>query len=70
MNRQSVSSSNIASIGYDSRSQTLEIEFHSGGIYQYYNVSKSLYEDLMRASSHGSFFHENIKGRYGDTKIA
>ena len=69
MTRQSVSSSNIASIGYDPKSQTLEIEFHSGGIYQYYGVSQTLYEDLMSASSHGSYFHQHIKGRYGDTKV-
>lgn len=70
MIRQSVSSSNIASIGYDAGSQTLEIEFHTGGIYQYYGVPKSLYEDLMRASSHGTFFHQHIKGRYGDNKVS
>ena len=37
MIRQPVSSSNIRSIGYDSMSSTLEIEFHSGGVYQYFN---------------------------------
>ena len=31
MNREPVSSSNIASIGYDVSSETLEIEFHNGG---------------------------------------
>jgi len=70
MIRQSVSSSNIASIGYDAKSQTLEIEFLSSGVYQYYNVSASLYQEFMRASSHGTFFHQNIKGRYGDTKVS
>lgn len=38
MIRQPVSSSNIRSIGYDSKSNTLEIEFHSGGVYQYFGV--------------------------------
>lgn len=70
MIRQSVSSSNIASIGYDAGTQTLEIEFHGGGVYQYYGVSMSLYGDFMRASSHGTFFHQNIRGRYGDTKVS
>ena len=69
MNRQHVSSSNIRSIGYDSNSQTLEIEFHSGGIYQYYNVPNSTYNALMSASSHGSFFHRHIKDQFGCTKI-
>jgi len=36
MNRQTVSSSNIHSIGYDVKFQILEIEFQDGGIYQYF----------------------------------
>lgn len=69
MNRQPVSSSNIRSIGYDSKSQTLEIEFHSSGIYQYFNVPESIYNALMSASSHGSYFHRHIKDQYQLTKI-
>ena len=69
MNRQNVSSSNIRSIGYDLKSQTLEIEFHSGGIYQYFNVPNSRYNALMSASSHGSFFHHHIKDKFRWRKI-
>ena len=36
MERQYVSSSNIASIGYDPDNLVLEIEFLSGAVYQYY----------------------------------
>ncbi|MEM7061866.1 MAG: KTSC domain-containing protein [Cyanobacteria bacterium P01_B01_bin.77] len=61
MNRTSVSSSNLASVGYDPNSQTLEIEFLHGGIYQYSNVPLSVYEGLMAASSHGSYFDQNVK---------
>lgn len=69
MTRQFVRSSNITSIGYDETSLTLEIEFHTGGVYQYYGVPKHLYEALMRASSHGTFFLQQIKGRYSDRKV-
>jgi len=61
MKRQSVSSSNLASVGYDSASSTLEIEFHNGGIYQYLNVPVSIYNGLMNASSHGTYFDVYIK---------
>lgn len=61
MNRQFVSSSSIASIGYDARSQTLEVEFKQSGIYQYYNVPNSIYMGLMNASSHGQYLDNNIK---------
>ena len=69
MNRQHVSSSNIRSIGYDPESKTLEIEFHSGGIYQYFNAPESIYNALMSASSHGSYFHRHIKDQFQWTKI-
>lgn len=67
MNRILVNSSNIKSIGYDSGS--LEVEFHSGGIYQYRNVPEPIYNAFMRASSKGSFFDQNIKDKYLTTKI-
>ena len=70
MTRQSVSSSNISSIGYDSNSKILEIEFHSGSVYQYYNVPENIYISLMNASSHGQYFHQFIRGNYGDTQVS
>lgn len=69
MKRQSVSSSNITSVGYDSESHTLEIEFHSGGVYQYFDVPQSTYDELMHASSHGSYFYRYIKDQYRWVKI-
>jgi len=69
MIRQPVSSSNIRSVGYDPETRTLEIEFLSGGIYQYFNVPKPIYNALMVASSHGSYFHHHIKDQYRWTKI-
>lgn len=61
MNREAISSSNIMSAGYDSGSETLEIEFKSGAVYQYYNVSEHLYEQFKAAPSKGQFFHMYIK---------
>ena len=42
MERKNVSSSNLKSVGYDSTTQTLEIEFLNGGLYQYSSVSESV----------------------------
>ncbi|MCK9446257.1 KTSC domain-containing protein [bacterium] len=53
MDRLSVSSSDIRSIGYDSQSLILEVEFISGDIYQYFNVPKHLYDILINSSSKG-----------------
>lgn len=64
MNRMPVNSSNIASVGYDSSSNILEIEFNSGSIYQYFNIPESEYQNLMNASSHGKYFAAKIKNNY------
>lgn len=69
MKRQSVTSSNIASIGYDEASQTLEIEFLNGGVYQYFDVPKRVYEDMMSAGSHGQYLAQDIKGAYRYSKV-
>lgn len=49
MYRQSVSSSRISSVGWEN--DVLEVQFHNGAIYQYYNVSRSEYLNFMNASS-------------------
>lgn len=65
-----MTSSNIASIGYDSISQTLEVEFLNGLIYQYYDVPEALYEGLMAADSHGKYLNEYIKkGGYSYARV-
>lgn len=69
MNRQSVSSSNIASIGYDVDSQTLEIGFLDGSVYQYFDIPEQVHQDLMSASSHGQYLAKNIKGGYKYSKV-
>lgn len=69
MERQNVSSSNIASIGYDDNSQTLEIEFLNATVYQYFDVPNNVYSDLMSANSHGQYLAQNIKGIYRYTKV-
>ena len=61
MERLSVESSNLASVGYDAENEILEIEFNHGGIYQYFDVLENVYEELMSASSHGQYFDRNIK---------
>lgn len=70
MTREYVSSSNIASIGYDATSETLEVEFNNGSVYQYYNVPENLYQGLMSADSKGKYFDAYIKkGGFRYSKI-
>lgn len=64
MKRVSVVSSNLAEVGYDERSQTMEIMFKDGGVYQYFDVPKATYQGLLGASSAGQYFHAHIRGAY------
>lgn len=69
MNRTPVSSSNVISIGYDSATMTLEVEYKDSSVYQYFDVPESVYQDLMLASSVGQYMHSNIKGNYRYAKV-
>jgi hypothetical protein len=67
--RDSVSSSNIVSVGYDAASETLEIEFMNGSVYQYYNVPQSVYDAFIAAPSRGQFFSYQIKHMFPYSRV-
>ena len=69
MDRNYIASTNIASIGYDENSQTLEVEFLNNSIYQYFNIPVSLYEQLMAESSKGKFLNTYIKNAYAYSRV-
>ncbi|NOU46937.1 MAG: KTSC domain-containing protein [Bacteroidales bacterium] len=64
MERTPVSSSTIASVGYDAEKQILEIEFQHGAIYQYFDVPQEVYNGLMNAGSIASYFMNEIKTKF------
>ena len=64
-----VASSNIASVGYDAEKMILEIEFHHGAIYRYFDVPKEVYEGLINAPSQSAYFAHEIKEKYSYNKI-
>ena len=64
MIRTEVTSSDLLSVGYDSINKILEIEFHSGGVYQYDNVPPHIHDELMCAGSHGKYFAAMIKNNF------
>ncbi len=69
MEREAVSSSNIASIGYDEGTEILEVEFNNGSIFEFRNVPLVVYNELMDSSSHGSYFNREIRMSYSYEKI-
>lgn len=66
---ESVQSTNLSAVGYDEENRALRIEFHDSGTYEYYDVPRGVYEDLMQASSHGSYHHDHIRGNYDYRKV-
>jgi hypothetical protein len=69
MDRTAVSSSNVASIGYDAENTTLEIEFNNGSIYQYFDVPENVFDGLRSADSIGAYLAANIKGIYRYSRV-
>jgi antitoxin (DNA-binding transcriptional repressor) of toxin-antitoxin stability system len=70
MDRESVKSTSVASVGYNELSGTLEIEYRNGSLYRYYDVPEQVYTDLMAASSLGRFINKKIKPYFTYKKIA
>ena len=69
MDKTTVQSSNLASVGYDPSVQTLEIQFNHGGIYQYHGVPEGIYIDLINAPSKGTFFAQRIRNSFSFIKV-
>jgi KTSC domain len=58
-----VESSAISAVGHDPQTNTLRVEFSSGGVYDIANVSAQEHQSLTEAASPGSFYHKNFRGR-------
>lgn len=61
MERTSIKSSDLVSVGYDADKEELEVEFRGGKVYRYYEIPQDLYDGFMDASSKGKYFHRKVK---------
>lgn len=59
-----LSSTTLASAAYDSQQQVLQLEFRSGAMYQYFDVPESIYQELLLADSHGTYFNYHIRDAF------
>jgi hypothetical protein len=69
MKRVAVSSSSVATVGYDPSSFILEIEFRNGGVYQYRQVPAAAHRLLMQAKSIGDYVNTIIKPRFDAERV-
>ncbi len=51
MQRIPIPSKEITQVGYQERSETLEIKFEPGGVYHFFNVPADVFDGLMNAAS-------------------
>lgn len=59
----------MRSVGYEVRSQILEIEFQSGELYQYLEVPQKVHEELISAESKGQYFNGEIRDDYEFVRV-
>jgi hypothetical protein len=64
-----VDSSNLAAVGYDLNQAVLRIEFKNGRAYEYYDVPKYIFDELMTAESKGGYAAANIYKSYNQQRI-
>jgi len=61
MDYVSVSSSNVAAVGYESETSTLGVRFLDGSEYHYFGIPQEIFVGLQSASSVGSYLNQYVK---------
>ena len=69
MHRIPVPSTEITQVGYQEDSETLEIKFEHGGVYQFFNVPSSVFAEFMSASSKEGYYHSKIGERFPCSRV-
>lgn len=59
----------VRSIGYDTKTQTLEVEFLSGRVYRYHGVPTYVHDRMMEAPSKGRFLNMHIRDSYPYSRV-
>ena len=68
--RLSVKSRILRSVGYDESTKILEIEFSSGFVYQYSGVPPKVYADLMHSAEIGKYYSEKVRPKFQTKQVA
>lgn len=63
-------STNLSEAEYDPSMKILTLHFRKGGVYEYIEVERDVYDGLLEADSAGKYFHTAIKGKFEFLKRA
>jgi hypothetical protein len=69
LERHAVKSVILRSVGYDDSTKILEIEFHTGLVYQYLGVPSKVYSDLMRSGEVGKYFSDKVRTQFRTKQV-
>jgi len=69
MNGTAVESSTLATVAYDEIHELLQLEFRSRALYRYFRVPASVHEALLSAPSKGSYFNQEIRGKFPYSRV-
>ena len=69
MERKRLNSSKVRSVGYDQKSQTLEVELTNGQVYQYVKVYPEVYRQFMAAPNPSTFYDDKIAEDYTGRRV-
>ena len=64
-----VEASNVKSIGYETATATLSVEYKSGYKYEYENVPANIFDELLESVSKGKYMNQVIKGQYNGRRV-
>ena len=64
-----VESTTLATVAYDADRELLQLGFRDQAVYRYFDVPVDVHENLLRASSKGSYFNRFIRGRFAHARV-
>jgi hypothetical protein len=59
-----VNSAAMVAVGYDPERRLMKITFAQGHTYDFCDVPRQVFDELMRAASKGTYYNQSIKDRY------
>lgn len=64
-----VTSTTLATVAYDDAGRVLQLDFRSGAVYRYFGVPAAVHDGLLRTSSKGRYFNEEIRERFRHVRV-
>jgi hypothetical protein len=65
-----VESTTLTTVAYDAGRKLLQLGFRDQVVYSYFDVPVDVHENLMGASSKGSYFNRFIRGRFAHARVS